>query len=122
MCVFHAAGGASALPGRPAQSQEWRSEKLLETVSVGIVGVELQCRAIWVDRVWGYPRGQQLLDVPLGLMHLLGSFLEGAGLALSLRVLGRFLLSEPHVHALLEPVPSAWQECRVQSLFTLSRE
>lgn len=90
-------------------------------VSVGLASVEPQGRAVWVDRVWEYPRGQQL-DFPLGLMDLPGSFLEGTGLAASLHVLGRFLHSEPHVRALLGPVPSTQQECPVQSLFTLSRE
>ena len=89
---------------------------------MGLVSVEPQCRAVWVDRVWEYPRGQQLLAFPLGLMDLPGSFLEGAGLAANLCMLVRFLWSEPHVHALLGAVPSTQLECPVQSLFTLSRE
>lgn len=43
----------------------------------------------------GAPAGQQLLAFPLGLMDLPGSFLEGAGLAANLRMLGGSCVQNP---------------------------
>lgn len=88
---------------------------------MGLVSVEPQCRAVWVSRVWEHPRGQQLLAFPLGLMDLPGSFLEGAGLAANLRMLGEV----PVFRTLFVPPGGRALNAAgvlVQSLFTLSRE